>query len=183
MHSARFSRVPARTILPRAFFSRMLLVLGVGVLVAACGMQRKRDNLKNCKFTFEDVTFETIGLTEIKFRLKMGLENPNEEEVVLDRMDFEVVAENREIARGQQKDGTAIGPGEKKPVEISFVTSPMKLGAGLLSTVTTLGKADWRVKGIAYVDFVLKEVAVPFDLPLAGKKEEPDSSLELVPAR
>ncbi len=175
MHSSGLFSFLARSIIQRTFLSRMLLVLGVAVLTATCGMQRKRDNLKNCKFTFEDVTFETLGLTEIKFRLKMGLENPNDEEVVLDRMDFEVLAQNREIAKGQQKDGTVIGPNEKKPVEISFTTSPMKLGAGLLSTITTLGKADWRVKGTAYVDFLLKEVAVPFDLPLAGKKQEPEA--------
>lgn len=174
MHSNGLLSLLAGSLVRRTFLSRALVLLSVVVLIAACGMQRKRDNLKNCKFTFEDVAFETLGLTEIKFRLKMGLENPNEEEVVLDRMDFEVLAENREIARGQQKDGTVIGPNEKKPVEISFTTSPLKLGAGLLSTITTLGRADWRVKGTAYVDFLLKEVAVPFDLPLAAKAGQPE---------
>lgn len=172
MRSAGLFAFLSRIIVRRTFLARLLLALGVVVLTASCGMQRKRDNLKNCKFTFEDVTFETLGLTEIKFRLKLGLENPNEEEVVLDRMDFEVLAEKREIAKGQQKDGTVIGPKEKKPIEIAFATSPMKLGAGLLTTITTLGKADWRVKGTAYVDILLTEMSVPFDLPLAGKKGE-----------
>lgn len=162
-----FNRAAAFTV-RRTFLSHLLLALAVLVLTAECGMQRRRDNIKNCKFTFEDVTFESVGLTEIKFRLKLGIENPNEEEVVLDRMDFEVLAENKEIARGQQQSNMTIAPSEKKPVEISFVTSPMKLGAGLLSTVTTLGKADWRVRGIAYVDFLVNEFQVPFDLHLAG---------------
>lgn len=172
----------ARCLFRRTHFSRLLVFAAVVVLTASCGMQRKRDNLKNCKFTFEDVAFETLGFTEIKFRLKLGVENPNEEEVVLDRMDFEVLAEQKEIARGQQKDGTVIGAGEKKPVEISFVTSPMKLGAGLLATVTTLGKADWRVKGTAYVDFLLKEVPIPFDLPLKGKNSTPGTEPAAEPA-
>lgn len=169
MHSS-FRPAAARFLVRHSVLARLLVIFAVLVLTASCGMQRKRDNLKNCKFTFEDVAFETLGFTEIKFRLKLGVENPNEEEVVLDRMDFEVLAEQKEIARGQQKDGTVIGAGEKKPVEIAFVTSPMKLGSGLLATLTTLGKADWRVKGTAYVDFLLKEIPVPFDVPLKGSK-------------
>ena len=139
-------------------------------LIVACNFIQSRENLQNCKFTFEGLEVQNYSLSRLDLRVKVGVENPNASEVVVDRLDFKLFISDREVADGKRDTKDTIPAGEKQIIDLDVSTTPGKLGMTALSALVALGDVDYRLEGTVHLDTIVG--SIPYPIELQGNLKE-----------
>ena len=129
----------------------------------SCAIRQARENLRNCEFDLEGLQLLGYSLSAVQLQVNVGIRNPNESEVVLDRMDFKVFAEGDEIGTGQNEGRTEIAPGQRAVVPLRVNATLGALGTALFRSLRG-GAIQLRVEGTAYIETILGELPVPFTI-------------------
>ena len=137
-----------------------LAILGT----VGCAIRQARENLRNCEFDLEGLHLLGYSLTAVELQIDVGIRNPNETEVILDRMDFKVFADGDEIGTGQNEGRTEIAPGDRAVVPLKLNATLGTLGSALFRSLTAGRAIQLRVQGTAYVETILGELPVPFTI-------------------
>ncbi|MBU45629.1 MAG: hypothetical protein CMN76_20645 [Spirochaetaceae bacterium] len=147
--------------------ARFLMTAIVSVMMLSvatdCAFQRMRENLKNCEFDLDSVSVKSLSFTSVELAVDVGIKNPNAEQVILDKLVFDLYSSDRKLGSGKHNETAVIPPSERKVVTIDFKTSLSEIGMGLLSTLKS-GQATYRMEGTAYLSTFLGEVPVPFSI-------------------
>jgi LEA14-like dessication related protein len=136
------------------------------VLITSCGckMIEQRKAIKDCKFDLENVEVKDISLTDITLTAYVGIENPNDDQVILDRIDFTLYSDKTKLADGSHKKQVKIQPGTRKVTPVA-VKAPLKnLGAGLLGAVTKSGDVTYTMTGTVYIDTWIGTIEYPLKI-------------------
>ena len=68
----------------------IFIALGMVTVTTDCAFQRMRENLKNCEFDLDSVSIKSLSFTSIELALDVGIKNPNAEQVILDKLVFDL---------------------------------------------------------------------------------------------
>ncbi|HBS05105.1 MAG TPA: hypothetical protein DEA96_09080 [Leptospiraceae bacterium] len=141
----------------------ILLAVGMVSVTTDCAFQRMRENLKNCEFDLDSVSVKSLSFTKIELALDVGIKNPNAEQVILDKLVFDLYGSDRKLGSGKHNETAVIPPSERKVVTIDFSTSLSEVGMGLLQNLRS-GQAKYRMEGTAYLKTFFGELPVPFSI-------------------
>jgi LEA14-like dessication related protein len=147
--------------------SRTVLFVMLSVFLIAtygCKMIEQRKAIKDCKFDLEKVEVRDVTLKDITLLAYVGIENPNDDQVILDRIDFTLYSDKTKLADGTHEKQLKIQPGTREVTPVN-VRSPLKnLGAGLLSAVTKSGDVTYTMTGTVYVDTWIGTIEYPLKI-------------------
>ncbi|MEQ8350970.1 MAG: LEA type 2 family protein [Leptospiraceae bacterium] len=147
--------------------TKILLSLLISMFVVSattdCAFQRMRENLKNCEFDLDSVSIKSMSFTSVELAVDVGIENPNSEQVILDKLVFDLYGGDRKLGSGKHNETAVIPPSERKVVSIDFSASLSEVGMGLLQNLKS-GQATYRMEGTAYLKTFLGEVPIPFSI-------------------
>jgi LEA14-like dessication related protein len=138
---------------------RALLVLCV--LTTACGWVERRKALKSCDFTIHDVALDDVRLRSATIRLDLLVYNPNDIDVVVERMDLCLYADDRCVARTHNPSGVTIPPYQKRPLTVLSDVSYVDSAAALVALVRH-GPGNYQLRGTVHLTSALGEI--PYDL-------------------
>ncbi|MBI38705.1 MAG: hypothetical protein CMF59_03840 [Leptospiraceae bacterium] len=141
----------------------IFIALGMVTVTTDCAFQRMRENLKNCEFDLDSVSIKSLSFTSIELALDVGIKNPNAEQVILDKLVFDLYGSDRKLGSGKHNETAVIPPSERKVVTIDFQTSLSEVGMGLLQNLRS-GQATYRMEGTAYLKTFFGELPVPFSI-------------------
>ena len=78
----------------------IFIALGMVTVTTDCAFQRMRENLKNCEFDLDSVSIKSLSFTSIELALDVGIKNPNAEQVILDKLVFDLYGSDRKLGSG-----------------------------------------------------------------------------------
>jgi LEA14-like dessication related protein len=146
---------------------RDFLIAAFAVLfIGACGckMIEQRKAIEDCKFDLEKVEVKDVTFKDVTLAVFVGIENPNDDQVILDRIDFTLYSDKTKLADGRHEKQLKIQPGTREVTPIS-VKSPLKnLGAGLLSAMTKSGDVTYTMTGTVYIDTWIGTIEYPLKI-------------------
>jgi LEA14-like dessication related protein len=145
------------------FFAKTALAV---LLITSCGckMIEQRKAIKECKFDLEKVEVKDVTLKDVSLIAYVGIENPNDDQVILDRIDFTLYSDKTKLADGSHRKQLKIQPGTREVTPVT-VKAPLKnLGAGLLAAVTKSGDVTYTMTGTVYIDTWIGTIEYPLKI-------------------
>ena len=98
----------------------MLTLMGLGLLVApGCSGIANRVALKNCQFNVRNVQLGAVSPLEVNLTVTLGIYNPNNIEVIVDRFDYVVLINGQRVADGASARDLTIGVNQSGDLPIS----------------------------------------------------------------
>jgi len=144
-------------------WSRGLLCV---LLALGCGMVERRLAIRNCHFTLKDVRPSGVDLGGVRFKVTLGVTNPNSIETILDGFDADFFLNGCRIVQGSHAAKVSIPPGEQRNVDIELA-APYAGIADLVSIIRSKEFKDYRFAGQVYLDTVAGRFSFPVNV--AGK--------------
>jgi len=144
----------------------MLVAACLALAAAACGVVPPI-GLKPPKVTVADLAVRSLGLSEIRFALVLDAQNPNDVDVPLSNLRFDLDLMGRPFASGAALEPTVtLAAGTTQPVPIEFAVPTSRL----LDLLREFGQADQR-----RLDYHLRGSAnwgkSPFSIPFERRGE------------
>ena len=136
----------------------LILVLSLG-----CKTVERRKNLEHCDFDLETVEIKDVTLTDVKMIAKVKIYNPNDDKVILDRMDYKIFSDKTLLAEGNHREKVEIASGASRTVSLSINSKLKNLGTGILNAITGGGETLYTLKGTAHIDSVIGTLDFPFE--------------------
>ena len=143
---------------------RCAVILSMVVAVASsCGMVERRLAIRNCRFTLQSVKPTGIDLLGARFEVRIGVENPNDIEAIVDGCDFDFYLNGARLISGTNHAKVAVPPGETRtlPLDLSV---PYAAAIRFVEDVRSNDFKDYRVAGQVYVTTVVGMFTYPVDL-------------------
>ena len=147
----------------KSLTSRFPVLLTV-LLFALCGcFTARREALKKCTFDLDNIKLLRMSTGKARMRVFVGISNPNDSEVVLDKVDFELFIQHTKVADGSQNKWIAIKPAAREVVEVTVDIPLFNLGLGLLGALMSRDGATYRIKGTVRINAGFGSVPFDFD--------------------
>jgi len=139
-----------------------LLTITILSLSLACKTVDRRKNLENCDFDLDSVEIIDVTLTKDNKVAKVKIYNPNDDKVILDRLDYKIYSEKTLLAEGSHRNKVEIESGTSEIVALSVNSELKSLGSGILNAITGGGETLYTIKGTAYLDSIIGTFDFPF---------------------
>ena len=150
------------------FFDWSLLV--VGLLVAACATVPP--DIEPPKISIANIAPKDFAIFEQRFDVQLRIQNPNEKDLGINGMRFDIDLNEREFANGMSGEKVTIPRFGSQVVNVEVVTGISSFLRQVQElNKTGAGKIRYRLKGTAFVD-APSTFRLPFD-----EKGEVDLSL------
>lgn len=149
----------------------LIAIFALAPALAGCDALVKdiegRYNLRNCEFAIDSVTpslnLDTSDLAKstIDLTLSTGVFNPNDAEVILDRMDFDLFIDDQRFATGRHEAKLAVPAGAHQvfPITAALSYRAIEAASPALWDAMSNKTATYRIEATVYVDTPLG----PFD--------------------
>lgn len=105
--------------------------------------------LRDTNVTFEDITVNEISSEQIDLTIAVNIYNPNDVTVVLERMDYDIYANDVRIASGSFEEPLEIPPGQTVSTSTNIVAPVSTVPSAILSILME-GEANWTIEGTMY---------------------------------
>jgi len=138
------------------------ITIAILSLSLGCKTVDRRKNLQNCDFDLESVEIIDVTLTKVNMIAKVKIYNPNDDKVILDRLDYKIYSEKTLLAEGSHRSKVEIESGTSEVVALSVNSELKSLGTSILNVITGGGETLYTVMGTAYLDTVLGTFDFPF---------------------
>jgi LEA14-like dessication related protein len=99
----------------------LLLLMGTTPQYQGCGCIQRRIAIQSCVFSLESVEVSGLGLDGVHFKVRVGVENPNEIETVLDAFDFRFFLNGSRLVSGRAEKELVVPPGDKRPLHLKLL--------------------------------------------------------------
>lgn len=140
----------------------ILMMITIIALSFSCKTVERRKNLEKCAFDLESVEVMDISLTEVDMVAKIKISNPNDDKVILDRIDYQIYSDKTLLAKGSHREKEEIASGMSRTVSLTITSDLSNLGKGVLNAITGGGDTTYTVKGTAYLDSIIGTLEFPF---------------------
>ncbi|MCP4228773.1 MAG: LEA type 2 family protein [bacterium] len=139
------------------------ITIAILTLSFGCKTVERRKNLEKCDFDLESVEIMDVTLTKVNMVAKVKIYNPNDDKVILDRMDYKIYSEKTLLAEGSHRKKVEIASGASRTVSLSINSELKSLGTGILNAITGGGETLYTIMGTAYIDSVIGTLDFPFE--------------------
>lgn len=107
--------------------------------------------LKDTNVTFEGLKVNEISTEKIDLNITVNIYNPNDVTVVLERMEYDIYANDVRIASGTFEEPLEIPPGQTVSTSTNIVAPVSTVPSAILSILME-GEANWSIEGTMYFD-------------------------------
>ncbi len=147
----------------RSKFLRLGLAAAVAaaLAVAGCGTVAKRKALKDCEFDLVDVEVKGVSLSDVDLVVELGVYNPNDVEVIVDRFSYKLWSDKNPVAEGWHRRQEKIPPGENRVIAFTLKTPLKNLGRGVLNQLRNRGDVTYTLQATVYVNTFFGELEIP----------------------
>jgi LEA14-like dessication related protein len=140
-------------------------MLAAALAGSGCAQLEKRRNIQNCKFEVQNLEVVDLSFTRLTLRVFLSIENPSADDVIVDRLVFNLSVEGKRVGEGSTAVQQLIPPGGKQVATVDFVTTPAELGLQVVSALGREGRVNYRIDGKAYAPlFFGQEFFYPFSI-------------------
>ncbi|WP_406656671.1 LEA type 2 family protein [Methanolobus sp. ZRKC2] len=105
--------------------------------------------LRDTNVTFEDITINEISTDQIDLTITVSIFNPNDVTVELERMEYDIYANDVRIASGSFEEPLEIPPNEEVTTSTTVV-APISTVPSAILGILTEGEANWSIEGTMY---------------------------------
>lgn len=105
--------------------------------------------LRDTNITFEEFQINEISSEQIDLTIIVDIYNPNDVTVELERMDYDIYANDVRIASGSFEEPLEIPAGENVSTPTNIVAPVSTVPSAILSILTE-GEANWTIEGTMY---------------------------------
>jgi len=141
------------------------------IISAGCGTISQRRAVQDCKFDLDGIAIKKLGAKNASFELSLGIKNPNEEQVILDRFELDIYSDEIKIASASRKKHSVIPPKKRSVVKIMLHIPPANLGRGFLRMIMKLGKVKYSIKGTVHIKTWLGSIPYSIDMEKSYQSE------------
>ena len=120
------------------------------LLLSGCPSVAKRLALKDCQFSVVKVGLRSVRGLNVNLDVTLGVYNPNEEEVIVDRFDYTLLINRQRVAEGAMTRDVVIPVAQSRELPLSVrinVVDAARVGLAL----SRRGERGLRVRGTYYV--------------------------------
>ena len=132
-------------------------------LLAGCPSVAKRVAIRNCQVNLQSVHIERFTPFELELRLTLGIYNPNDIEVILDRFDYVALVDGLRLADGQSRHGVTIPVSRSRDVDVMVRTNLVD-AAQVAYRLKAGGQRTATLRGTVYVDVPWGEYPFPIEV-------------------
>ncbi|MDW7731939.1 MAG: LEA type 2 family protein [Methanolobus sp.] len=105
--------------------------------------------LKDTNVTFEDLQINEISSEQIDLTITVDIYNPNDVTVELERMDYDIYANDVRIASGSFEEPLEIPPGETVSTSTNIVAPVSTVPSAIVSALMG-GEVTWTMEGTMF---------------------------------
>lgn len=123
---------------------------GVAVVIAGYGfyLNRQAEKLKSLQYRFQNIKFDNIGLTNVKMRADIVINNPSDVKFVVKGYDLDIIFKGTKIANVKKSDiNTTLYPSGVATLPIEVQLDPLSVGENLLSVLLSNFALGTQSKG------------------------------------
>ncbi len=130
-------------------------------LLIACKPIQERENIQNAEFAPKSLTLtKVVGITAY-FNLKMEVYNPTNSRMVLDRLDYDLIVNNRPVGNGKTPMQLTIPSQSSSILQTEVSAQLFDIGETGILALQKQG-VEYYLKGTAHVDSKLGTYSYPF---------------------
>ncbi|OHD65448.1 MAG: hypothetical protein A2176_12985 [Spirochaetes bacterium RBG_13_51_14] len=138
----------------------LLFLMIVIISMASCTSLKQRLSIKKCTFKLADVNIGTVSLSDMTMGLRVAIVNPNDIEVIMDRMDLDLYIGDVKTVN-IVFNGVTIPPRQTKTVN-AMLTIPYKImGMSAAGIAGRSGDIQYRLSGTVSMSTLLGVVRFP----------------------
>jgi LEA14-like dessication related protein len=149
----------------RSLFSRLAALLAVVALVGV-GSICERIAVINCEYDFAGIEPD-FRLLDFDLYTGIEIENPNEVDVIIDKIDMDFYVNESKVADGSPTFGDTIPSGNTDTLYVTMTISYLDVLNELVNSIKD-GSAAYELVGTVYFDTRVGE----FDFPITIKEGE-----------
>ena len=105
--------------------------------------------LRDTNVTFEGLEINEISTEQIDLTITVNIYNPNDVTVELERMDYDIYANDVRIASGSFEDPLEIPP-EQTVSTTTNIVAPVSTVPSAILSILMEGEANWTIEGTMY---------------------------------
>ena len=151
---------------------RRYLILLVTLLMTLQGCSllqavRQRTAIQNATYNLKAIRLANADLSGVNFAIDIAVTNPNDIQIIFDRMKYDLIINDKPIASGSTDVQQAIPAGFTKTLTFNLGAKYADVGLSLLNAIQTQ-KATYRLDGNAFFDTPLGPIQYPFTVLKSG---------------
>ena len=146
------NRISPTAAMAEGYASTLSCILVAGMLVASCAIVPP--GIEAPKISLVNIEPKDFALFEQRFDVQLRIQNPNEKELAMNGMRFEVDLNEKEFANGMTGEMVTIPRFGSQVVNVEVITGITSFLRQFqqLSKAGTVGKMTYRIKGTAFVE-------------------------------
>lgn len=145
--------------------SRLLLALALLASGAGCPSVAERVAIKNCHFNLRGLKIVNLSPFEVTLRLTIGVYNPNEIQVVVDRFDYTLFIDGLKAADGANRHPAQIPVRQQRDLVVDLRVNVTD-AARVIPRLRAGGRHQAKVEGTVYIGVPWGEY--PYPLSFTG---------------
>lgn len=132
---------------------RALAILALAAIVAltGCPSVAQRVAIKSCQFSLHGVEVVRITPLEVELAVTLGIYNPNDIDVIVDRFDYTALIDGRKLADGQSRDQVTIPVNHTRDLRVS-VRAATTDAAAAVQRLLPGGEHTITFRGTSYIE-------------------------------
>jgi hypothetical protein len=145
---------------------RILLLSLVCISLFSCSLLesiQQRIAVKNCQWDFVEAAAHSFSLTDMKVDLKISAMNPNQVEVVIDRLDLMLFINERQTVKADFA-GTSININQTKTLTTTLTVPYITVGMAIIDILRKNQPVKYRLDGTVYIDTRLGTFSFPITI-------------------
>jgi LEA14-like dessication related protein len=141
---------------------RLVLAVLVASLASGCALARLlTGSFERPKVRFDHVSLERLSLRSIDLGVHLEVDNPNDLELTLARIDYALAVEGKRVAAGTRDEEATLPALAKTVVEFPVKVDPRDLGP-VAAEILRRRAFDYDVTGTAGLDTPIGVLEYPF---------------------
>ncbi len=144
--------------------NKIIIICSI-ILIASCSAIKERLAIKECKFTFLSANPYDFTFSDVKVDFTLKVQNPNDIDAVLDRLDYTFYANQTDVFSGTTGKGLKVQAGKSENFTTTISLEYTKIGQAIVEALR-LKSASYSIKAKAYIKTVIGEISYPVNISL-----------------
>ncbi|MEO0216670.1 MAG: LEA type 2 family protein [candidate division WOR-3 bacterium] len=141
------------------------IIIFISILFISCSAIKERLAIKECKFTLLSANPYDFTFSNLKLDFELKAQNPNKVDAILDKLDYTFYVNQTDVFSGTTGKGIKIPAGKSEKFTTTITLEYTKIGDAIVEALR-LKKAEYKIKGKAYVKTKLGEISYPVEVSL-----------------
>ncbi len=150
---------------------KITILIIVIVLLSSCTAYKQINAIKNLQYNFEGINVGMPSLGKIVLLVDIGIYNPNNVDVEIEEINYEIFIDNKRIAVGETEEDIVIKKNAKTTYSTKIKPELSELKNNLPNIMMGLGKMKVLVKGDVTFNTSVGAHTFPFSIERKMEKE------------